>query len=602
MKQTWISRILMGVTAWVVLGAVASFAAVTDKSIQLPSNYDAFQPPAKGGTYVDPAFGTTITRLSNAPMTADDVNGGVLPFILNEYSTPAIFNSDDSYFVLQHSSYFGIYNGSGTFLKDGPVEMSASTEPRWSRTNNSLLYYKLGNQLKSYNVGTNATAVVHTFAEYALIGGRGESDICFDGNHMVIVGDNRYVFVYTFGTDTKGPVFDVAGNAFDSVYISAADNVTITWIAAGTGRYQGIELFDSNMSFLRQVARAGGHMDMTRDLNGEPVLVWTNSNDPLPIPNCNNGIVKIRLSDGLQTCLLTLDWSLAVHISAGDQGWVSVDTYAPADPSPTVFWPAYTNEILRIKLDGSLVERLAHHRSRPRNTYNYEPKSTLSRDGTRIVYASNFNLQTILSYGVNYSDAYLIKLSAPGATPTATPAPTATNAPTATATATASPRPTTPLAPTATRTPAPTATSTSSPTATATSTPAPTPGITRFEESSPLIQYSGSWFVNTSTASSQSRAMLAMDVGSAATFSFVGKGVHLIGNRDQWSGIAHVLIDGALVGTVDTYASPAQPQNLVFGVSGLKRGPHTITVQVTGTHNATSGGAWVWIDAFDVVN
>ncbi len=39
-----------------------------------------------------------------------------------------------------------------------------------------------------------------------MVNGRGESDICFDGDHLVLVGDYQDVFVYDISTDTKGPV------------------------------------------------------------------------------------------------------------------------------------------------------------------------------------------------------------------------------------------------------------------------------------------------------------------------------------------------------------------------------------------------------------
>ena len=73
------------------------------------------------------------------------------------------------------------------------------------------------------------------------------------------------VFVYEISTDTKGPVFDTGGRGFDSLYITPNNNVTITWLEPGTARSSGIEFFDRNMKFQRQVARAGGHMDVTRD-------------------------------------------------------------------------------------------------------------------------------------------------------------------------------------------------------------------------------------------------------------------------------------------------------------------------------------------------
>src|SRR5262249_5116521 len=136
-----------------------------------------------------------------------------------------------------------------------------------------------------------------------------------------------------------------------------------------------------------------------------------NANDPTPI--CNNGLVKIRIADGTQTCLVTFDWSLAAHVSGTDNsGWVLVETIAPYDPIPPSGWFKYTDEVLQVKLDGSQVRRLAHHRSRPLNSYTYQPKVSVSRDGSRLVYGSNFGLQEILGYPTEYSDAYMINLVA----------------------------------------------------------------------------------------------------------------------------------------------------------------------------------------------
>jgi len=179
-------------------------------------------------------------------------------------------------------------------------------------------------------------------------------------------------------------------------------------------------MFDRNMNFLRQVARAGGHMDVTRDTNGDEVLVWMNAGDPAPI--CNNGLVKIRLADATHTCLVTFDWSLSGHVSATDNsGWVFVETYAPGDPIPPSGWFRYTDEIIQIKLDGTQIRRLAHHRSRPFNNYSYQPRVSVSRDGRKLVYSSNYGLQAISGNPREYSDAYLIDVGveSPGTAGTA---------------------------------------------------------------------------------------------------------------------------------------------------------------------------------------
>jgi hypothetical protein len=506
-----------------------------------------------GQSWVDPVFGTSIKRLSSAPTTADASSGGNLTWVLNEYATMSAFNQDNSRLILVHESYFGLYDGNGVFVRNLPFEIHAGSEPRWSRTNANVLYYLAGNRLKQYDVSNGATSVVHTFTEYGSISGRGESDICFDGNHFVLVGDGRYVFVYTLSTDSKGGVLDTAGRGFDSVYITPDDNVTVTWHQSGSSRYNGVELYDRNLVFRRQVMRAGGHMDVTRDATGAEVMVWTNSNDPAPIA-CDNGIVKVRLSDGQQTCLRALDWSLAVHISCPDtSGWCFVGTYAPGEPSPTN-WPAYTNEIFQVKLDGSEVRRLAHHRSRRRNDYNYEPKATVSRDGTRLVFASNHNLQNILGFGSDYSDAFLMSVSAGGGGGTPPPP------------------------------------------------PPPTGTVTRVQENGAGVTRSADqWYPNVDTRHSGGSAILAMDAGAWVQFAFHGVGAKWIGYRDEWSGIARVYVDGVLKGTLDTFAAPGVAQQVMYAVDNLADANHVLRIEVTGSIGPHSAAAWVWVDAFESV-
>jgi uncharacterized protein (TIGR03437 family) len=409
------ARLGVSVGIWCFFWAITGLASVTNNSVLAPPNYNSFQPPAAGASYVDPVFGTTIKRISNARGTPNAYGRGNPQYIEPEYSTASPFNIDNSRLILLFESYFGLFDGQGQFLGALPEEINASSEPRWSRQDPNVLYYHTGNQLKQYEVSTNAASVVHTFTEFSSINGAGEMDISYDGGHFVLVGTARspfgsktYVFIYEISTDSKSPALDTSGRAFDSVYIAANNYVTISWTQSGTGRYSGIELFDSSMNFVRQLTDAGGHMHMSQDVNGDPVLIWTNSNDPAPACG-QNAIVKIRLSDGRQTCLLSLDWNMAVHISAADNTWAFVETYAPSNPTPGASgWCAYTNELIQIKLDGSEVRRLAHHRSRPFDSYVYMPKLSISRDGSRLVYASNMDLQSILGYPQIYADTYMI--------------------------------------------------------------------------------------------------------------------------------------------------------------------------------------------------
>jgi hypothetical protein len=548
--KTLVRTILLSGSLLLIGSIETALAQLTSTSVELASDYDTFVPPSVGLTYVDPTFRSTIKRVSNALGTPNADGGGYLTWIENEYSTMSAFNSNNSNFILVHQSYFALYAGSGLYMHDLPLEINASSEPRWSRKDNVTLYYHSGNMLKSYNISTGDIAVVHTFSEYTSISGNGEMDISYDGDHFVYCGDGRYIFVYQISTDKKFTVFDTAGRSFDSEYITPDNNVIVSWIQSGTVRYTGQELFDINMNFLRQVGHADGHKDVTLDTNGTEVLVWTNSDDPLPIPNCNNGIVKILLSNGTQTCLAQLDWSLAVHISAPDgNGSVFVDTEAPSNPgSGASGWVAYTNEILQVKLDGSGVIRWAQHRSRPLNSYNWQPKLTVSRDGTRLLYASDFDLQVIDSYAAEYSDEYMIVF---GSTTAASPPPSTTTTTTVV-----------------------------------------------YQQNNPAVQYTGTWYPNSGAFNGP--ATLAMDAGSQAKLAFTGTGVSWIGYRDQWSGIAEVYLDGVLKGNIDTYSASALAHAAEYSISGLSDTTHSLTIVVTGQRDSQSSGDWVWVDSFIV--
>jgi hypothetical protein len=523
----------------------------TDQAVRAPVRYFTHTPPAPGASAHDAAYGTAVFRVSDARHQPNAAGSGPLAFVVHEYSTMSPFNQDDSRLLLQHQSYFALYDGAGRYVRDLPFEVTPSSEPRWSRTDPDLLYYVSGNRLKSYHAGSGLVAVVHTFSEYAAVSGRGESDLCFDGQHLVLTGDGREVFVYDLALGSKGPVLDTAGHGFDNVHIAPGDQVIVTWYQAGGARYQGVELFDREMSFQRQLAPVAGHMDVGRDQGGQPILLWMNAADPQPPPACQNAVVKIRLADGQRTCLLSLDWSLAAHISAPDGGpWFYVSTYAASDPDPLQgAWRAYTGELLQVRLDGSEVRRLAHHRSRPFNDYWYTPRAAVDRDGRRLVFSSNYGLPQILGYAGAYVDTYVIDLAAAGEAATGSEAPLRE----------------------------------------------------RFEEQSVAVELTGGWLPSAWFRHSGGSGLRAMDVGARSRFSFTGTGALWIGYRDEWAGIARVYVDGELRGSVDTYAAPNEAQALLFAVQALPHGAHVMEVEATGGRNLLSGGSWIWVDAFEAV-
>lgn len=122
----------------------------------------------------------------------------------------------------------------------------------------------------------------------------------------------------------------------------------------------------------------------------------------------------------------------------------------------------------------------------------------------------------------------------------------------------------------------------------------------RIEEKSGAVTWTGSWSTNALPMNSGGGARLAMDKGAEARLDFVGTSVEWIGYRDEWSGLADVLVDGEFQATIDTFAKPAQAQATLFRARGLREGRHTLAIRPRGDHHKDSGGSWVWVDAFIV--
>jgi hypothetical protein len=289
-----------------------------------------------------------------------------------------------------------------------------------------------------------------------------------------------------------------------------------------------------------------------------------NAGDHQPI--CNNGVVKIRLVDARQTCLMTLDWSLVAHISATDSsGWVFLGTYAPRDPIPPSGWFVYTDEILQLKLDGSEIRRLIHHRSRPFNSYVYQPKPSVSRDGAKLAYASNFGMQQLLGYPTQYSDAYLVDLSSSS--------PGTGGGSDDTDGSGEEPAPEEP----------------------------PSPAVIRVDQTDAAITYRARWSTFTSNAFSGGTATASSAKNGRVTFTFDGVGVKWIGYRNDATGIARVYVDDVLQAEVDTYSAAAEAQQTIYAISGLTPGRHKLVIDVAGSRNPSSTGNWIWVDAFEFV-
>lgn len=319
-----------------------------------------------------------------------------------EYASVCPFNSINTASLVLYNDKFGIHDVFGNLYSMLPGKIHASSEPRWDRKNPNLFYFIDGNKLCSFNIGEewnrNAIKVIREFTEYNIgISGKGEGDISEDGNHITLCGDNKEIFLYQFSTNNtlKIPwVLDI-----ESLYTTPDNNVIISG-------HNEVWLFNVKANKLTQLCASDPHKDVIRDATGNECLIWTNANEAEN--GCPNGIIKTQLNNLQQTCLLSLGWSkksgpdsMAVNISCADKNIALISTYG-TDP-----YALYANKLITIDINTKYIKEICSHNSKPLNKYNWQPRGSISRDGTKCLFNSN--------YGKNirpeYSEVYLVELT-----------------------------------------------------------------------------------------------------------------------------------------------------------------------------------------------
>jgi beta-galactosidase GanA len=127
-----------------------------------------------------------------------------------------------------------------------------------------------------------------------------------------------------------------------------------------------------------------------------------------------------------------------------------------------------------------------------------------------------------------------------------------------------------------------------------------------YDDVDPALTYTGTWthagpssgYTGGDWDSTESWSGTA---GDSVTVNFTGTAVQWIGPKNTNGGIGDVAIDGAQVGTVDTYAAAGKEfQQVLFSQAGLAAGSHTLTITVTGQKNPASSATNVVVDAINV--
>jgi hypothetical protein len=392
-------------------------------------------PAAAGQTFTDPQYGCGITRLTTfGEFQANQASH-------HNYSTITPFSADSSRLMLS------LTNGSEVIVDlHGSVIVAAAQIPPtnspdtpWDPTNPAVFYFTQGNGFfKATNSGTTvSTTLLHTFSGYASVIAPDQEDLSDDGCKYWLVGTPSsggppVAILYNLCTDTIVSQTLVVGvkdspTGWHKIQIFPSGKMLMTWNGNGTTNGTGGEIYNTDGTLYWHVYDVTAHNDVGIDLAGREVVIGT-ANGKLSVNACGDAWKSLTVLDinakAPVNCLMNniVGW----HVSYRDspKGWVLLSTFDQGNcPDYSCFdttslihlvsdwqsiWPLYGEELLLVKIDGTAVHRLAHHRSRSAEYYWAQPRAVISRDGKYVLWDSNFDIS--VAGDANYADVYLMRI------------------------------------------------------------------------------------------------------------------------------------------------------------------------------------------------
>jgi hypothetical protein len=426
-----ICRPLLLMAALVLATVTPALAYLTDAGIHPPpttgsyayyASFGNFGPdrsgfPAKGQSFVDPVFGSTIVRLTSA----------IGPAGSDIYAKNGFWNADGTRILNNtQATRMIIDSTTGAVIRsDVPGNFDGSFAPN----DPDIWYWFNGASLMKYSIASGTSSVVKAFSGSLDALGGSVDFIDNSGRYMVLnIGGSVRVWDSQSDVLYAGAISSSVGSGWigitpDAKYVVTAGDPTVHMSYAIDHSTRTVNT--SGVSFW---TLCGDHGDLMAASNGKTYFVTHECyTDPgiyavdVSIPQSASDPAKQRAD---ATKLIALPWAdNDGHISAVSRGalqdwaFVSIESSDDTFTSGVSGWRSYEQEIVMANVITGEVRRLAHHRSRGLDgSYYYQPRVNASWDGTRVAWSSNFGLNS-----PDYSDIYSIVV-ATGSTP---PPPTA---------------------------------------------------------------------------------------------------------------------------------------------------------------------------------
>ncbi len=359
--------------------------------------------PAWKESFVDPQFGTTIRRITNAPASAG-ANATIIPL----YATMQAWNADETYLILyDRTSGAGVhklYDGkSYQFLMTLPIAATDFEHVLWDPNDPDLLYYPSNYNaipnFMSFRVSTGETSVVRNF--------QGAPTNCPAGTWGVLLSlgsDPQYM---SFGPDKIvglkcGNVkftYSIARNAVIGVNPNFNSPNAPSVAPSGAVALLADSIFDTALRFLYQLPLVDpyNHANLGASASGHDTF------NTVAFDGAANEIgtlVTIDLWTGAKRVIVGPATGYpyppsSTHISSiskNNPGWAAVSVVGNPDGQGLL-----DNELLLANTDTGAVCRIGHNRTfagvveGAKWGYWSEPHNVISPLGTRVLFGSDWS-------------------------------------------------------------------------------------------------------------------------------------------------------------------------------------------------------------------
>ena len=362
--------------------------------------------PSYLSSYIDAVHDTTVNRVSgDLGISIPNTSNAWSSVHKHGYSKRPAFNVDGSLIQLEKG---------GRYFLDGSAynvlykRSAPAPNARWHPTKPNAQYYiDDDGEIGEWDVQTDTITSLFTLSGYSEYDISGKGNWSDNGQYVAVEAkrdsDGKTVyFKVDMHAQSKSVDIVQSSNSANDNYIVSSTYWTISPLGTylfmigdfGDGGGDRIKVWNADSGVLVDHESLYGmpsHCDLAIDENGDEVAVGVAKSDSGAISKWTT--IKRRLSDGQLTTLLDKSGAHYSTRNLKRPGWVYMSVQSEAsmytgDSNP------YTGEVVAIKLDGSRHERLAIMHGGDRDIYDQEHHASPSWDGTKIIFASDWGVDT----------------------------------------------------------------------------------------------------------------------------------------------------------------------------------------------------------------